>query len=97
MPVEFEKRTITGVELLLKCGPELREPASAVGVNVPLTRIPLACAMIRVNWCPNLVRGREDKPGLKPGGVEKAPCSVLTRVAAVSLVLSLVERGIMKR
>ena len=42
MPVEFEKRTMIGVELLLKCGALLREAASEVGVKVPLRRIPLA-------------------------------------------------------
>lgn len=42
MPVEFEKRTMTGVEELLKCGALESEAASAVGVNVPLVRWPRA-------------------------------------------------------
>lgn len=41
-PVEDEKRTVTGVEVLLKCGATDREDASLVGVKVPLSRIPRA-------------------------------------------------------
>jgi hypothetical protein len=43
-PVEFENRTVTGVELWLKCVALLKEDASGVGVKVPLMRIPLAWA-----------------------------------------------------
>ena len=44
MPVEFEKRTTMGVEEELKCGAELSEEASEVGVNLPFIRMPLAWA-----------------------------------------------------
>lgn len=44
IPVELEKRTITGVDELLKCGAFDSEAASAVGVKVPLVKWPLACA-----------------------------------------------------
>jgi hypothetical protein len=42
MPVEFEKRTDTGVDGLKKCGAFESEDASGVGENVPVRRIPLA-------------------------------------------------------
>lgn len=45
MPVELEKRTMTGVDALLKCGAEDKEAASEVGVNVPFVRRPCACAV----------------------------------------------------
>ena len=44
-PVELEKRTQTGVEGLLKCGAVESLPASAEGMNVPLSSSPLAWAV----------------------------------------------------
>ena len=44
MPVELEKRTMTGVDLLLKCGAEESEAASDEGVKVPFVNRPWACA-----------------------------------------------------
>ncbi len=44
MPVVSLKRTVTGVEAELKWGALLREAAVEVGVKVPLTIKPLACA-----------------------------------------------------
>lgn len=96
MPVELEKRTVIAVELLLKCGAELSVPASDVGVNVPLSRMPLAWAA-RGSVCHARLKEKKKKnrPGRKPGGVEKAPLRVCTRLFAVSLVFSLVDRGIL--
>lgn len=44
IPVESEKRPVTGVDGAFKWGAEDREAASGVGLNVPLSRMPLACA-----------------------------------------------------
>lgn len=44
-PVEFEKRTVMGVEGLLKCGAVERDAAVEVGVNVPFRRRPLPWAV----------------------------------------------------
>ncbi len=45
IPVVLLKRTVTGVEAEWKWGALLREAAVEVGVKVPLTRTPLACAI----------------------------------------------------
>lgn len=47
-PVDAENRPSTGVTLL-KCWAEESSLASADGVKVPATRIPLPCAMRRVS------------------------------------------------
>lgn len=52
IPVELEKRTITGVDGRVMCGALLRDSASGSGVKVPVSKTPRACA------------GR--KPGCKP-------------------------------
>jgi hypothetical protein len=44
IPVEFENRTVTCVDSRVKCGAFEIFPASAVGVNVPLSSTPFACA-----------------------------------------------------
>jgi hypothetical protein len=41
-PVEFENRTVTGVEARVMCGAFVRAVAPAAGVNVPLSIKPLA-------------------------------------------------------
>lgn len=41
-PVEEEKRTVIGVEELLKCGAVVRDGAVALGVKVPVKRCPFA-------------------------------------------------------
>lgn len=43
-PVEEEKRTVIGVEGVLKCGAVVRSDTVALGVNVPVRRCPFACA-----------------------------------------------------
>jgi hypothetical protein len=43
-PVEEEKRTVMGVEEMLRCGALERVAALSVGVKMPLRRWPLACA-----------------------------------------------------
>jgi hypothetical protein len=48
MPVLLEKRATTGVTWL-KCWAEESAAALAVGVKVPLRRMPLACAACRVS------------------------------------------------
>jgi hypothetical protein len=45
IPVELEKRTVIGVDGLLKWGALESFAASAEGVNVPVTTIPLAWAV----------------------------------------------------
>lgn len=45
MPVELEKRTMRGVEGLLKWGAVENDAASGVGVKVPVTSRPFACAV----------------------------------------------------
>jgi hypothetical protein len=42
--VEFEKRTVTGVESRVMCGARVREAASGEGVKVPVSMMPFACA-----------------------------------------------------
>ena len=42
MPVELEKRTVTGVDGRFKWGALLSEAASGVGVNDPFNMMPLA-------------------------------------------------------
>jgi hypothetical protein len=42
IPVESEKRAVTGVEGLLKWGALERDAASAVGSNFPVRRMPFA-------------------------------------------------------
>src|SRR5271154_5395566 len=54
IPVEFEKRTLTGVDGLFKCAARLSEAASAVGVNVPDSRMPLAWAGRKPGWSPKI-------------------------------------------
>lgn len=44
IPVESEKRPMTGVDGAFKCGAEDRAAASGVGLNVPLRRMPRAWA-----------------------------------------------------
>jgi hypothetical protein len=44
-PVLDEKRTVIGVNEALKCGAEVKDEASAVGVKVPVRRCPFACAV----------------------------------------------------
>lgn len=51
-PVELEKRMMTGVDGWLKCGAFERALASAVGVKVPLSITPWACARTDVSWLP---------------------------------------------
>jgi hypothetical protein len=46
MAVAFENLTMTGVEALLKWGVAESFAASVVGVNVPLSKIPLAWAKV---------------------------------------------------
>ena len=58
IPVELEKRTVTGVDVRLKCGARLSDAASRVGVNLPVSMMPLAWA------------GR--KPGCSPKRVSNA-------------------------
>ena len=51
MPVELEKRTMRGVEGLWKWGAVESEAASAVGVKVPVTSCPFACATDGLGGC----------------------------------------------
>jgi hypothetical protein len=44
LPAKSEKRTVTGVEPRCTCGARVSEAASLDGVNVPLSRMPFACA-----------------------------------------------------
>jgi hypothetical protein len=44
IPAKSEKRTVTGVDARCTCGARVSDAASADGVNVPLRRIPFACA-----------------------------------------------------
>jgi hypothetical protein len=44
MPVELEKRTVIGVDGVLKCSAVDSEAALALGVNVPLRSVPFAWA-----------------------------------------------------
>src|SRR5277367_2440867 len=55
MPVELEKRTETGVDGRFKWGALLSVAASAVGVNVPFSMMPLACAGRKPGCTPNRV------------------------------------------
>jgi len=55
IPVEFEKRPITGVDGAFRWGAEDKEAASGVGLKVPLSRIPLACAEASVSRRNSLV------------------------------------------
>jgi hypothetical protein len=50
-PVDAEKRTVIGVEEVLKCGADVRLAASAEGVKVPVRRWPLAWAIDFVSDC----------------------------------------------
>ena len=45
-PVEEEKRTVIGVEELLKCGAVVRDGAVVLGVKVPVKRCPFAWAVV---------------------------------------------------
>ena len=44
IPAKSEKRTVTGVEFRCRCGARVSEAASDDGVNVPVSRMPFACA-----------------------------------------------------
>jgi hypothetical protein len=44
-PVEEEKRIVRGVEGAVKCGAEVKEEASGVGMKVPVRRWPFAWAV----------------------------------------------------
>src|SRR5579871_3475373 len=52
MPVVSENRTVTGVEALRTCGARVREAARGDGVNLPASRIPLACAGRKLGCAP---------------------------------------------
>jgi hypothetical protein len=54
IPAKSEKRTVTGVELRLRCGARVRNAASPEGVNVPLSSMPFACAGLNPGWTPPL-------------------------------------------
>ena len=67
IPVEFENRTITGVDALLKCGAVERDAASDVGVKVPLVKRPVACAAFSLDAfncdCPSgRMTNQDDSP-----------------------------------
>jgi hypothetical protein len=53
-PGALEKRTVTGTAGPLKCAARLSVLACAVGVNVPLVTIPLACMNRKPVWMPPL-------------------------------------------
>jgi hypothetical protein len=63
MPVEFENRTVTGVDARVTCGALVSEAAPLAGVNVPVNIAPFACAgrkpgcspKILVNWSTRFV------------------------------------------
>jgi len=46
-PRKSEKRTVTGVEFRCKCGARVSDAASEEGVNVPVSRMPFACAGLK--------------------------------------------------
>src|SRR5580704_7237258 len=54
-PVEFEKRTVTGVDALFKWAARDREAASGEGVKVPVSMAPLAWAGRKPGWSPKIV------------------------------------------
>jgi len=43
--VDEEKRTVIGVDGVVKCGADVRLAASVEGVKVPVSRCPFACAI----------------------------------------------------
>src|SRR6185312_579088 len=54
-PVEFEKRTVTGVDGRAMCGAFVNDAACSKGVNVPVNNKPLACAGRKPGCGPNIV------------------------------------------
>src|SRR5271165_5686597 len=54
-PVEFEKRTVTGVDALFKWAARVREAAPGEGVKVPVSMAPLAWAGRKPGYCPKIV------------------------------------------
>jgi hypothetical protein len=54
IPAKSEKRSVTGVELRLRCDARVGVVASEESVNVPLSRMPFACAGLNPGWTPPL-------------------------------------------
>ncbi len=54
-PVEFEKRTVTGVDSRFRWGARVREAAAGEGVKLPFSRAPLAWAGRNPGCSPKMV------------------------------------------
>lgn len=100
IPVELLKRMRRGVLGEAKWGAMDSLDAAGVGVNVPVRRVPLACAAgfrvdvnVRIQW-PLVWVGIYNPPGLNPGCFPNAPCNAATRSALVFSSCSSVGKGI---
>ena len=61
-PVEFENRTVMGVDGLVKCGATESLDASIDGTNVPETRIPFAWAVYDLLMHGRWIEGTKTDP-----------------------------------
>lgn len=103
---QSENRAMTAVEASLKCLAMENLPASGVGVNVPLRRIPFPCAVMVLVFVQKTHGSHEQSqigfslmsefnstiPGRKPGGGKKISWSVATNSLPVSTKYMLIFR-----